>query len=80
MSEEESIIGAIFVTVAGLFLLALVSTLAGAFTGWVVSLTPLGGAVIKIWIGLTKVECELWELGSFLGFISGFLEGIFSCK
>jgi len=64
--------------VAAFFVVAIASTLIGAFIGWVVSLTPLGSGVMKIWTKLTGIECELWELGAFLGFISGFFKGILS--
>jgi len=63
--------------VGGLFVIALASTLIGAFIGWLVSITPFGQAIMKIWFKLTGIRCELWELGSFLGFISGFFKGIF---
>ena len=66
--------------VAIIFLDAVLGTAVGAFTGWVVGLTPLGPAVIKIWFSLTGVECELWELGAFLGFVSGFVKGIVTIK
>jgi len=59
---------------------ALLGTAIGAFAGWVVGLTPLGGAVMKVWFSLTHVECQLWELGAFLGFICGFLRGVITVK
>ena len=65
----------LFVLVTAIVSLAIVGTVCGAFTGWIVSLTPLGAAVKKVWFSLTGVECELWELGAFLGFISGFIKG-----
>ncbi|RLI02479.1 hypothetical protein DRO30_02600 [Candidatus Bathyarchaeota archaeon] len=77
MSEESiAVVIAGLVAVIAFFLLALASTLIGAFTGWLVGLTPLGTGVMKIWVGLTGIECDLWELGAFLGFISGFFRSI----
>jgi len=77
MSEDSVVIILTgIVAVAAFFLLALASTLLGAFTGWLVGLTPLGTGVMKIWLGITGIECDLWELGAFLGFISGFFRSI----
>ena len=77
MSENTiAIVIAGLITIVAFFLLALASTLLGAFTGWLVGLTPLGAGVMKIWVGLTGIECDLWELGAFLGFISGFFRSI----
>ena len=59
-----------------IFGFALLGTAFGAFVGWVVGLTPLGDAVVKVWFSLTHVECQPWELGAFLGFVCGFLSGI----
>ncbi len=70
------IVGTIVVFVA--FLLAVASTLVGAIIGWLVGLTPLGQGVMKVWIGLTGIKCEMWELGAFLGFVSGFFKSIIS--
>jgi len=59
---------------------ALIGTVCGAFTGWLVGLTPLGAAVMKVWFSLTHVKCELWELGAFMGFISGFIKGVVTVR
>ena len=59
---------------------AFFGTISGAITGWLVGLTPLGTAVMKVWFSLTHVKCELWELGAFMGFISGFIEGVVTVK
>jgi len=81
MSEERiAIVIAGLIAIAAFLLLAIASTLIGAFTGWLVGLTPLGLAVMKIWIGLTGIKCDLWELGAFLGFISGFFRSVLSFK
>jgi ABC-type multidrug transport system permease subunit len=58
------------------FAFALIYTAVGAFTGWVVGLTPLGGAVTHIWNTLTRMEVDCWQIGAFLGFLSGFFRGI----
>ena len=63
-----------------IFGFALLGTAIGAFVGWVVGLTPLGQAVMKVWFSLTYVECQLWELGAFLGFICGFLKGLITVE
>jgi len=70
------IVGVLVVT--AFFVVAIAATAIGAFVGWVVGMTPLGQAVIKIWMNLTEIECELWELGAFLGFVSGFFKSIIS--
>ena len=59
---------------------AIAGTVCGAFTGWIVGLTPLGAGVKKVWFSLTHVECEPWELGAFMGFISGFIKGVVTVK
>ena len=67
-------VGGLFFAI--IFALAVLGAAVGAFVGWAVGLTPLGAAVLKIWLALTHVECELWELGAFLGFITGFFRGV----
>jgi len=72
----KSVLFAGLLLVALFFVYALAYTAVGAFTGWVVGLTPLGDAVTKVWNGLTRMEVECWQLGAFLGFLSGFFRGI----
>ena len=78
IDDELAVIIVGVLVVAAFFLVAIASTLIGAFIGWVVSLTPLGSGVMKIWTKLTGIDCELWELGAFLGFVSGFFKSIIS--
>jgi len=81
MSDEAiGLILLLALLLGGLLYSAFIGTLCGAFIGWLVSLTPLGTAILKVWVSLTHVECELWELGAFLGFISGFIEGVITVK
>jgi len=81
MSESSfAILFGFIICISLIFVSAILGTAIGAFTGWIVSLTPLGSAVIKIWYSLTRIECELWELGAFLGFIAGFFKGIVKVK
>jgi len=83
MSKSNSLFELLFgfmIFIGAVFVSAIIGTAIGAFTGWIVSLTPLGSAVIKIWYSLTHIKCELWELGAFLGFIAGFFKGVVTVK
>jgi hypothetical protein len=66
----------VLILIASFFAYALIYTACGAFIGWVVGLTPLGGAVIHIWNTMTHMDVGCWELGAFLGFVSGFFHGL----
>jgi len=80
MSDALELVLLTLAFIALIFGFALLGTAVGAFVGWVVGLTPLGGAVMKVWFSLTHVECRLWELGAFLGFICGFLKGVITVE
>jgi hypothetical protein len=60
-----------------LFLYALLGTLIGAFSGWILSLTPLGPMVEE---GLTllgvQAKGKITVIGAMLGFIAGFFRQI----
>jgi len=76
LTDEGTAVLIGLVAIGGILLLSIASTALGAFVGWLVGLTPLGQGVMRVWTGLTGVKCEMWELGSFLGFISGFFQSI----
>lgn len=59
-----------------LFVFPLLHTAMGAFVGWVISLTPLGGWIINgfSYFGV-KID-NLVNLGAMLGFISGFFKSV----
>ena len=58
--------------IAWLFAHAVLYTVIGAFSGWVLGLTPLGGMIIE-GFGYFGVKIDsLVNLGAALGFISAF--------
>ena len=65
-----SALGAAVVGIA-LFLGALLSTLGGAFAGWVVGMFwPHTMAILLAKLGLAGVQ--MWQLGAMLGFVGSF--------
>jgi hypothetical protein len=72
--DKVAIAFAVFVlTIGGVFLLIIFSTLMGALAGWVVGLffseTILG---ILSQLGIRNIA--MWQFGAFMGFVGGFLK------
>lgn len=64
-----------------IFVLVLLGTAIGAFVGWVVSLTPLGGFVESGFEAFgVHASGLLVQIGAMLGFISGFIRGLVEVK
>jgi ABC-type multidrug transport system permease subunit len=80
LADWKGVIGIGLLLIGLFFAFALLYTAVGAFVGWVVGLTPLGGAVTHIWNTLTRMEADCWQIGAFLGFLSGFFRGIIEVK
>jgi hypothetical protein len=72
--DSDSALAAIGIGVliaVAMFVLALLFTVIGAFVGWVVGLTPLGGWVISGFSYFGVHVESLTNLGAMLGFIAG---------
>ena len=71
------IIGIALLVVGALFLFALLGTVMGLFTGWVISITPLGSFVEQGFktFGF-NAEGLLPHIGATLGFVGGFIRGL----
>jgi hypothetical protein len=54
------------------FVVAIPSTLVGAFCGWVIGLTPFGVMVLNALAALGVEGATLPEFGALIGFVSGF--------
>lgn len=71
----ERIFGIFFFGLIVAFIAPIISTLFGAFAGWIVGLVfedAIMGFLARIWV---KVEgLTMWQLGAALGFIGGYLK------
>jgi hypothetical protein len=74
-------IGVSALVVLVIFVACLMGALVGAFTAWVVSLTPIGSWIID---GLSifgfNAQGKLVEFGALLGFVSGFFRSSATTK
>ena len=57
----------------------LLSTIVGAFVGWLVGLF-FGETILGIFACLGVTGFKMWQIGAFLGFVSGFFRSSFSSK
>jgi len=67
MTQIFALLAVLFV----LFLAAILSTLVGAMSGWLVSLTPFGNWIKHV---LGNPDYTLAELGALLGFVGAFFK------
>lgn len=70
-------VGLVTLAVGAVFLFCVLGTIFGAFTGWVISITPLGVLVedgFKVF-GF-NAQGYLVQIGAMLGFVTGFLHGL----
>lgn len=77
MSQFVGLIDAIAVIAATIFFGTLAGSLFGAFSGWVVALTPLGDWIKHV---LGNPNYTLVELGALLGFVGAFFRSTSSSK
>jgi len=75
------IVGLALLVVGALFVFALLGTIMGLFTGWVISVTPLGSFVEQGFktFGF-NAEGLLPHIGATLGFVGGFIRGMIQIK
>ena len=66
---EGVIIGAI--VVALLFVCAILGAAMGAFAGWILGFTPLGGWILNF-LASAGIHTNMVDLGTTAGFIGGF--------
>lgn len=57
----------------------LLSTIVGAFVGWLVGLF-FGETILGIFACLGITGFKMWQIGAFLGFVSGFFRPSISSK
>lgn len=80
MTNEKKVLAWMGIGILGIlfvFFMCIISTLAGAFIGWLISLTPMQYWLIDAFkIFGFNIEGRLMEIGALLGFISGFFRGI----
>lgn len=69
-----AIVGAASTLLAIIFVFPLLAAILGAFSGWLLGLTPMGGWVVSGLglVGLHLDAGQLWLLGAALAFVSGF--------
>jgi len=73
--------GLVFLFIGLIFVFALLGTAIGAFVGWIISLTPLGGFVESGFEAFgVHASGLLAQIGALLGFISGFIRGTVEVK
>ena len=73
MNDFTKILGGAVVTMGGIMFLVILGPLFGAFAGWVVGLF-FGDTILGIASQLGIRNVTMWQLGAFLGFVSGFLK------
>lgn len=72
MEKLAKWIGVTVTSIFAAFVLVIVRSLFGALAGWIVGLI-FGDTILAIFQQLGIVGMHMWQLGTFLGFVGGFL-------
>lgn len=73
MEKMTLVFGGMMIFMGSIFIAVVLGPLLGAFAGWVVGLV-FGETILGIAAQLGIKDVEMWQLGAFLGFVSGFLK------
>ncbi len=73
MDELTKFFARSIVAIVGIFLMVIMSTLMGAFAGWVVGFF-FSETILGILAQLGVHNIALWQYGAFMGFTGGFLK------
>jgi len=73
MEKMATVFGYIFLSFIGIFFFVIFSALIGGLAGWVVGLF-FGDTILNIAGQLGIKNVTMFELGTFLGFVGGFMK------
>jgi len=76
-SEITEVVGIAVLVAVLVFVICMIGTLVGAFTGWVIHITPLRG-IVEAGFNAFRVNAsgQLVNIGGAIGFVSGLFGGM----